>query len=447
MVGGGVAGMISAILLQKKFGSVCLIERENKLGGLYQSSEFNEDIYFDQGSHFLRETGIKQLDKIILKGVTKKQWRILGNLKGGAFYGSKLNSQTPFLDTRELPQKVYEKGIIELLNITKTENEPRNLKEQLYATFGETFTDKIFFPILYKKYFRYDLDKLSVDAHGLLGLNRILGFNPEATREIKSSEIYNTKFAFHSSKEGQSNLKNYYPINEGISLWITLLHKQLNDLGVKIITNREIKKLSQKQKRVNSVILNDGTQINCTSIVWTAPPSLFLKLSSIPIKIPKRSDTQLHTSLHNFVFDKPFLTDVHYIQCHDPKLKTFRITLYPNIQRNQNNIFHLTSEVISPEKADLIKLENQVLRELSAIGVIKKLTKPVFAQSNTLSQGFILPTLQIKKNTEHQINIISNHIDNIVTLGRAAGNNFTIDAVLRDLYKVIGQLTRPDFSH
>ena len=119
VVGSGVAGIIAAILLQKKFGNVCLIEQGKKIGGLFCSKTFNNGLTFDFGSHFIKATGISQLDEIISKGMDKKKWNTLGNLKGGGFFKSKLNSNSPFVDTRLLNNKIYKKGIREILKIKK----------------------------------------------------------------------------------------------------------------------------------------------------------------------------------------------------------------------------------------------------------------------------------------------------------------------------------------
>ena len=119
VVGGGIAGIVSAILLQQKFGEVCLVEQSNKIGGLYRSKKSELGVTFDYGSHFLQSSGIPDLDKIILDGISESSWLELGNLKGGGYYKSKLNSNSAFLDARNLSKEIYERGVIEVLNITK----------------------------------------------------------------------------------------------------------------------------------------------------------------------------------------------------------------------------------------------------------------------------------------------------------------------------------------
>ena len=65
VVGGGIAGIVSAILLQKKFGQVCIIERNDRIGGLYRSKRCDLGVTFDYGSHFLRPIGHPELDNIL----------------------------------------------------------------------------------------------------------------------------------------------------------------------------------------------------------------------------------------------------------------------------------------------------------------------------------------------------------------------------------------------
>mgnify|MGYP006115055195 CR=1 FL=1 len=45
VVGGGLVGMISALLIKKKFKNVCLIEQSKNLGGLFISRKLYKDLY------------------------------------------------------------------------------------------------------------------------------------------------------------------------------------------------------------------------------------------------------------------------------------------------------------------------------------------------------------------------------------------------------------------
>ena len=441
VVGGGIAGIVSAILLQKKFGQVCLVEQSEKIGGLYRSKDCKLNVTFDHGSHFLQSSGISELDRIILEEISSEKWLELGNLKGGGYYKSKFNTQTHFLDARNLPSNVYEKGIVEVLNLTNSNPSPLNLEDQLYSFYGKTFTNEIFRQILSEKYYGCNLNELSPDTYGLVGLNRILGFTTEASREIKLSKLYDQKFAFHSLKDYQSPYKNYYPKKGGIESWINLLEKKLNSLNIQIITGIKITNIYHDNGIARSIAFDDGRIFNCTKIIWTVAPSLFLKSSNLLnknelLKPPK----QLHTSLHHFVFDKPFLTDVYFVNCHEPNFKTFRVTLYPNIQKSKNNIYHLTAEVIEPIASDLEELKKRVLSELIQIGIVSKESNLLFQDSELLPKGFPLPTIELKNNNKMYLDMAKKKIKNVTFLGRASGDSFTAGPVLTGVYRTISNL-------
>ena len=144
--------------------------------------------------------------------------------------------------------------------------------------------------------------------------------------------------------------------------------------------------------------------------------------------------------MHHFAFDKPFLTNVFYVHCHDPAFKTFRITLYPNIQKNQSSVFHMTAEVIEPVMSDINELRKLVLSELTQIGVVSKESNLLFQESDLLPRGFPLPTNELRNNNMKYMKIAEEKIKNAIFLGRASGNNFTTGPVLSGVFKNINSL-------
>ena len=57
------------------------------------------------------------------------------------------------------------------------------VEDQLHQIYGATLTKNLFEPIL-RKYYGCSLDRLVPDAHHVMGLSRILGFTPSASRFI-----------------------------------------------------------------------------------------------------------------------------------------------------------------------------------------------------------------------------------------------------------------------
>ena len=119
VVGGGVIGMIAALLVKTKKNSVFLIEQNKELGGLFRSRKLYKNLFFNYGSHFIKQTGIKKLDKLLFGNLDKKKWHILGNLRGASFFKNKLDDKSPFVDTNLLPTKTYESGINQILRNKK----------------------------------------------------------------------------------------------------------------------------------------------------------------------------------------------------------------------------------------------------------------------------------------------------------------------------------------
>jgi protoporphyrinogen oxidase len=440
VVGGGIAGILAAILLEKKYGSAWLIEKENDIGGLYRSIETEHGIWFDYGTHFVRSTSIPEIDDIILDGITDRDWRIFGNLDAGNYYGAALNPSSPFVDTRQLPAGIYERAMIELLTATEPASVAHNIREQLSATFGPTLTDHLFRPILSDKYYGCDLDELSVNAHMLLGLGRVLGFTPESSIELKKLPVYDSKLGFHSSKMGASAQKNFYPIGRGISAWIELLKKKITKLNITVLTNTSVDHVEHGSGRLKSVILSDKRRIACDRLVWTIPVPAFLKAAAVGARMPQPPMRRLYTSVYHFVFDRPFLTNVHYLHCHAPKLRTFRTTIYSNIQRNRGDVFHLTSGVISPVEVDLEVTRDLVLGELQQMGIVSPDAKILFQSPESIPNGFPLQTVAFQAAAEQLASLAESIADNAYFIGRSAGKSFTTDSLLPEVHAAIRKM-------
>ncbi len=441
VAGGGIAGIVAAILLAENKVEVCLVEREAEIGGLYKSTTCELGVSFDCGSHFLRSTGVQRLDEILFDGIQEPEWRVLENLEAGSFYGGVLDAESPFLDMRQLDDDIYEKGMVELLNCTSPYAEPENLEQELRANFGDTLTERLFQPIVCGKYYGCALDELAPGSHGLLGLGRLRGLTPEASRELKKLEIYDRKLAFHSSKEGASDLRNFYPAHGGISRWIDLLKDRLEKLNVKVVTGASIDEIVFTNNRVNAVTLSNGKTLQTTHLLWTVPIPFFVKAC----RGTKRSASpapheRLYTSLFHFAFDRPPLTTAYLIQCHDPSFLTFRITLYSNVQRNEKDVFHLTAEVISPSMRDVGKDLELVKSEMVRIGVVDPDARFLYQRGENLANGFPLPTTRLTRNTRDLVTTEANRFSNVTFLGRAAGENFTAGGVLIDVFNLTDQL-------
>jgi protoporphyrinogen oxidase len=81
VVGGGISGILSALLLAKTHSNVVLIERETKIGGLLSSVTSPAGDSFDYGTHYLIDTGIEEIDSLLFPAEWRANWIHLPYLK------------------------------------------------------------------------------------------------------------------------------------------------------------------------------------------------------------------------------------------------------------------------------------------------------------------------------------------------------------------------------
>jgi hypothetical protein len=333
--------------------------------------------------------------------------------------------------------------MIEAINLVSFPNEFQNLEERLEAIFGETLTKKVFEPILYK-YFKTSLCELAPDAYKYFGPKRIIGFNPEGTKELKKSSVYDSKFAFHSFTDGISPLRTFYPHRGGTGAWIKSLEETLNQQNVQILSNNSIQFIEYENRQIKNVILEDSSKIACDYLVWTLPSFMFIKASNLKVNYKLHPPKRLFTSLFHFIIDKPYLTDLHYLQCFDTKYKTFRVTLYGNFTGDEQIEYPLTVELLSDEI--LNQPQEVVLRELINMEIIHPLSQITYSHHTFIKGGFPIPTNQFIADSNYQNELVKQNFDNILLLGKATGKSFFMNEVLQETFQCINTLVGPTLT-
>lgn len=440
VIGGGIAGILSAILLKREFDQITLIEKQERIGGLLNSMQNEQGLWFDYGTHLLRDTGIRELDAILYRHVSEADWHVLDYLKAGNFFRSRLNESSPFPDSRLFPKRLYQKGIMELLAAHEEAGEQSfpTLEEQLRATYGNTLTEIFYGPVL-RKFYRTELNELSPNAHMLFGLSRFLAFDASVVDELKKSPLFDNKLAAHHFSEKQSGFKNYYPKEGGIGRWIDQLKKQLDSCGISILTAQSVTHIEHHEQRVASVTLGNGQQLFFDLLVWTIPVLPFLKLSGIKLNQPISSPRRLLTKIFHFVFDKPFLTDLYYASCYDPKIKTYRVTLYPNIPSPvKRPFYHLTAEVLLEANSNDVS-SAEVRHELDIMGIVARDSKVLYQKEENIAEGFPILTHKFMQDSTLLLKKAQKEFQNVFFLGRNTGTSFFMHDVLINVYQTIAE--------
>lgn len=435
VVGGGVSGMLAAHLLRERHSDVYIVEGGSELGGLLRSTTNTDGDQFDIGTHIPQLTQNNELNDILFGKLDPQVWQQLPRINAGSYFAGKLSEHSAFPNINGLTDSLRSKAFTELRERTELEHNGENLAEHTAQLFGPTIASQLHHPAA-KKLFGVVADQLAANALMLFGLGRVLAFTPEETRRLKHQPIFDQILGFHKRNDAQPGRSFIYPRKFGIGRWVAEFTERLLDRGVNLLTQNQIGKIEFDGDRVASVELEPFGQLKLDEIVWSAPPGLFLK--TIGVQLPGTAPSFRNVSISNYVFDRPFLTDVQYLQCFDSDMKTFRVTLYPNLRSEENHsrwgcsVEHLCSkgEEIGEQEAKVT-----FPRELQQMGVLAGDAKVLFAETNNIWPGFPVLTPEFVQAGSDQTKFITQNYSNVLCVGRAAGKSFFMNDVLEDTYQ------------
>ncbi|OUR64362.1 hypothetical protein A9Q79_07985 [Methylophaga sp. 42_25_T18] len=451
VVGGGLSGLFSSILLADVFENVYLIETEKTCGGLLRSVQDEAGVVYDQGSHIPNTTMVPEIDNILfgLESERYKTWNKLGRLKTGHYFNGKWNLETQLVDTRNLPSQIYEKGIVELLSRSE-KSAATDVASYLEQTIGPTFTEEIVFPLIKKLYgANVALDSLETNSSvNYFGLTRLLGLNAEVTNKLKELEAFDDKLGYHLMSDADERFKRdavpectyYYPRdNKGVQGWVDSLIEQAKSKNVVFLTEEHVSQIEHQDNSITSITLgNSKKSIDCDFLYWSAPPVFALKAAGFELE---KTKVDFRTAnIFHFNFDKPILNiESHYIWNWDINAKSFRVTLFPNLRQNEKEkkIFNLSIEALSGrDDAELITADD-MLKELVEMELISEDAKVLSQLRQTIHNTFPVPTFEQSTATSRNYQQLINSFDNISVSGRFSGKQWLHADVLKSAYEDI----------
>ena len=144
--------------------------------------------------------------------------------------------------------------------------------------------------------------------------------------------------------------------------------------------------------------------------------------------------------LLHLVFDAPFDDPNYHITCYDESLRTFRVTLYPNLRgQPQQPPYNCTVEVIG-EATDFSALLPQVVHELKLMGIAPAAARLLSSFVRTVPMGFPATTHDFMAANSAQAALAGEHLCNAMLLGKARCPPFFTTDVLLDVFHSIDAL-------
>lgn len=452
IAGGGICGLFASILLADKFRHVSIIEKEALCGGLLRSITDDNGVVYDQGTHVPNSTLIPEIDNILFGSETtrKDHWNELGILNPGNYFNGQWNLTSSLLDIRCLPQAQYQKIILELLERDKV-IEADDLVTFLIETVGPTLTTEILAPIVLKLYGQdTDLSQLTTKSSvSYFGLNRVQALSPELTNKLKELPVYDAKFAYHTKNDFEERINqdcapqsvSYYPKGgKGVGYWVDHLIAQANAKGVTFYNNEFIKKIEHHDKTITSVSLgNTGQTLECDFLFWTAPTHFALNAANLDYSSTR--STFKSACIGHFCVDKPLLNaHCHYLWNWDVNYKSFRITLYPNMQLDRVDKTHKVTVEALCEAGDVDNITLGLLfDELVNMGIIDPSSTILSQTKSVIHNTFPVPTFDFCNAVTSNYQQLNESLNNIHLAGRYAGKSWFHADVFKEVYNDIKQ--------
>jgi protoporphyrinogen oxidase len=435
VVGGGIAGVVAALLLSKHEGTtVTLIESGPELGGLLRSRKRGDWGDFDHGTHVLSETGEEELDHLLFAEARQcPQWLRHPHLIQEVVFGESRRI-SPFFDTRMLPKEVHDQALEELQSRPPSSDIHLTLEDSVMAAYGTTLRDHVFSPVMLKM-LGVPLNQLGTEAQVLFGLKRLVIGTAEQARSMKAASSWNDmRIAYHNVAEGARPVTHFYPRSRGIGLWIEQIRATLEQAGTRIITNASIERLHVKSGRVSEVTLRDGPSLSCSDLIWSAPVPQLLRLAELPLPNGLTRPNHRSVQLVDLVLSHSIDSSAHYITVYEPSLQAFRITNYAALRAlPQAELGKVTIEVLADPGTPCNV--QALVSELMAMQLVSPDAKVLGAWVEEVNHGFPIITPHFTRDVLAMAKAALASLGNVHLVGRSNGRTFFMKDVLVDVWE------------
>ena len=441
IVGGGPVGILASILLADIYKNVIVIEKNITLGGLLGSYQDDQGNHYDIGTHIPNIINIKELDDILF-GVGKereKNWIKFDRLDTQTYFNGQWNRNSSLIDARSLGREKYEKGIIEFFHCNEQYFAQDNLTKFAMETYGPTFTQEIFVPIV-DKLFGVTADRLETQSSlNFFGFTRLVMLTEKVTNKLKQIDFFDKKIGSHTNIG--TALTHYYPRSpKGCGYWIDALVKKAKKKGVVFRLDTTVNKINVNNKEITSIESPEIGKIDSDLLIWTIPPVLALKAAGI--EDHSHPPILRTTSIFHYSLDRELLIkDALYVWCMDQKFKSFRITLYPNLNpKKQNSSTTITSEILSNSEESKKFSSEIVLKELISLGIVAKDSKVLSHAQQVIHNTFPVPEVGFMDNVNRVSEKLKKEMPNLLLFGRSTGKTWFMTDVFRDVFERIQNL-------
>jgi phytoene dehydrogenase-like protein len=454
VVGGGIAGLLAALLLAERGGrKVVVIERENQVGGLLRCFDYGEYGVFDSGMHNMYETGIAPLDELLFSLLPKDDWQILEgssrDLAGVVFNGI-VQRNSPFPDLRSLPRQQWEScvlGFFRQLEVRDSRGND-NAWEDVSTRFGPAVAEVI--DMALRKQFGKSAQELVPFSTRLTTLSRVVMFSEEPFANLMESSTIRDRLAWPEQRtlpaQWESGRKSYYPRKYGMYRVIEALSARLQASGVEVLTGAQVQSFDIAGGRVNTMVVEKDCskrKIALGRMVWTSGLPAVAQLLDIDLS-GYCFDPPRKTVVVNLLLKQPpHMGDLYYLYCYEPGCHTFRITNFTGYCEGAPRAggWPVAVELLlDAPLPDVEGMKRLALDELKRFKVISSDDAVIFSAVEPLTTGFPMPSVNnFKALSDIRAKIAAVKLTNLTLLGILSEENvfFQRDVLAQTWNKLI----------
>lgn len=368
IIGAGPAGISAALELAKSGKDVLILEKQEQVGGISKTIEYN-GYHFDTGGHrfWTKNKEVENLWKNTLKEdllTRPRQSRIFYRQK---FFDYPLKPKNALrnlgIGTSAVVGASYLKSKAKKIFSKK---EAENFKEWVSERFGEKLFN-IFFDTYTQKVWGIPTTELGAQW---------------AAQRIKNLSLWKAAMdMLKLSKKGSvtSLIDEFLYPRLGPGMMYEAILKEAVSLGAKIELNTEVIKLKCKNGKIESVVVKkNGNEelIRCDFLLSTMPlPELVNNLDNVAPFGIREANKKLwfrHFLTANLIVNKKDVMPDNWIYIHEPGIKAGRLQNFKNwssamcVDENKTNIgmeYFYTSgdEIDKMSDVDLLKLAKKEL--------------------------------------------------------------------------------------
>lgn len=420
IVGGGIAGMYVSHLIKKKYkdSSVILIEKDQKLGGLLQSFDYQNNGLFDIGVHTFYETGIDEIDNLFFS-ILPSGWKFLTEYQrdlGGSWMNGDFQYKTPYVSLMNYKKKYKEKFLQDFLsNLDLRSNFNQDCISYSNYRYGKLITENFIRPAIESKQ-KTKAENVHQIALKVQGLNRIALLKNSYVELLNQIPGFDSRICFPDQqkypKKYLSTKRAYYPSQFGLGKFCDSFESLLLTQGVEILRGCSLVSLNHSSNKIKSVTYKKSTgelfEIDCNFLYWTVGISQLTKLVDLSVN-NYHFDFFNKTAILNLLLkEKPNCSGIYYAYYHGHKL-IHRISFGYNYSDNvgKHGYFPITVELIlDSNEYQEENIKQVVIEQLKIDQVIQNRNEIIFSKLERVANGY--PTLTM------------NNINNIIQIRDAA---------------------------